>query len=165
MLAVAANAAFMPSSVPVLVAAASLVDSAISLSECSLNFSGSSQMSSLALVGAPFSEPGPKPAQGNLAMYATTSAFSCAALASNGTLPAAIAPRREKCWPITNSEPWRYLMASSALANWAAAGKASIVHAAAAANVERTLNFMGRAFLLLTVKIYFTHQGQATSLI
>jgi len=91
----------------VLAAAASLVLSAIIFSLASLNLGCSLQISALALFGAALSVPGPKPAQGSLAIAATMSAFSAATLASKGTRPLAMAPMRAKCWPITNSEPWR----------------------------------------------------------
>src|SRR5687767_10110232 len=45
-----------------------------------------------------------------------------------------MAPIRPKCWAITNNAPWRYLTASSGLANWAEAGVASAKAAAAMAN-------------------------------
>jgi hypothetical protein len=53
--------------------------------------------------------------------------------ASKGTRPLAMAPTRPKCWPMTNSALWRYLMASSGLANWAEAGAARAIRVAAAA--------------------------------
>src|SRR4051794_31485584 len=61
------------------------------------------------------------------------SAFSTAALASNGALPWTIAPMRPKCVDITVNTDLRYLIASSGLANCAAAGSAVIRPATAAA--------------------------------
>ena len=59
--------------------------------------------------------------QGRRDSVTTRSALACAALASNGVLPATIAPMAPKWWPITVSAHWRYSTASSAPLNWAEA--------------------------------------------
>ncbi|CDS52436.1 hypothetical protein [Polaromonas sp. CG9_12] len=103
------------------------------MSPAILNLACSVQTSDMALLRGSLSVPGPKPTHGNLAITATRRAFSSATLASNGTLPLAMAPRRPKCVPMTDSALWRYLTASSGLANWAATGAAMSSKVAAAA--------------------------------
>src|SRR2546422_3679144 len=142
--AVAVKAAFKVSRSPVLAAAASLAVSAISFSLVSLNLACSVQISGLALVLPPLSVPGMKPAQGSLDMSATIAALSAATAASNGALPETMAPMRPKCWLWINIALWRYLMASSGLANCAAAGAVRATSVAAAA-------IQVRAFMLFLV--------------
>ena len=71
-----------------------------------------------------FVVPGANPAQGSLLKNSAAAASSAASLGSNGAFPEAMAPRRPKCCDMTNSAFLRYLIASSAFANWAEAGKA-----------------------------------------
>src|SRR6218665_699190 len=144
--AVAPNAALRLSRLPVCAAAASLMVSACIFSACSLNLAGSAQTPGRALVGAPLSGPAPKAGQGSLASWASSAALSCATLASNGIRPVAMAPRRPKCWPITNSALWRYLIASSVLANWAAAGAQKVKAVAARVNAAKA--FIGIYFFV-----------------
>src|SRR3990167_571935 len=95
------------------------------------NLSFSLQTSGLAFV-SPLSLPSMKPANGSFDNVAAISALSIAALASNGALPLAIAPMRPKWAAIKVIPALRYLIASSGLANCAAAGSAVTRPAAAA---------------------------------
>jgi hypothetical protein len=112
-----------------------------------LNLSFSVQIFGSALV-SPLSVPSTNPAYGSLETMVAISAFSATALASNGMRPLAIPATMPKCRAITVKAALRYLIASSGLANCAAAGSAMAEPSSAAPVSSAVENRRFMRFLL-----------------